>query len=87
MQDLLSYGPLRNADKGEEYTNLMLKYVECVDATYGVYPLTDDLKHMFLYGGKAKGWYEKDTKDGFYLFGDNTINKDIAWMFECCYFE
>ncbi len=87
MQDLLSYGPLRNADKGEEYTNLMLKYVECVDATYGVYPLTDDLKHMFLYGGKAKGWYDKDTVAGFYLFGDKSVNKDIAWMFECCYFE
>lgn len=87
MQDLLSYGPLRNADRGEEYTNLMLKYVECVDAAYGVYPLTDDLKHMFLYGGRAKGWYDKDTKDGFYLFGTQTVNSDIAWMFECVYFE
>ena len=87
MQDMTSYGPLRNASKGEDYTECMLQYINCIDTKYGVYPLTEDLKYMFQQGGKANGWWDKDTKSGYYLFGDKTVNKDIAWMFECCWWE
>lgn len=87
MQDLTSYGPLRNSGKGEDYTNCMISYVNCVDATYGVYPLTEDLKYMFQQGGAAKGWWDKDTESGYYLFEGKTVNEDIAWMFECCWWE
>ena len=87
MKDLCGLGPLRSLEKGEEYTNCMLQYVDCVDTTYGVYPLTDDLRHMFQWGGEAKGWYNPNVIGGFYLFSGKTVNLDIAWMFECCYFE
>ena len=87
MKDLVANGPLRNSSKGEDYTDCMVQYVECIDSKTGVYPLTEDLKYMFQQGGKAKGWWDKDTISGYYLFGDKTVNEDIAWMFECCYWE
>ena len=87
MKDLLDNGPLRNYDKLEDYTTLMLQYVSCMDEDYGIFPLTEDLIYMYQNGGAAKGWYDKSTTTGFYLFGDKTVNKDIAWMFECCYWE
>lgn len=87
MKNLVDNGPLRNPDKGEDYTECMVQYVNCVDSTYGVYPLTEDLKYMFQQGGAAKGWWDKSVEGGYYLFGSKTVNKDIAWMFECCYWE
>ncbi len=87
MKNLVDNGPLRNPSKGEDYTACMVQYVNCVDSTYGVYPLTEDLKYMFQQGGKAKGWWDKSVQGGYYLFGDKTANKDIAWMFECCWWE
>ena len=87
MKDLVSHSGLKNTSKGEDYTECMIQYVNCIDKTYGVYPLTEDLKYMFQQGGKAKGWWDKSVEGGYYLFGDKTANKDIAWMFECCWWE
>lgn len=87
MKDLLDNGALKNYDKLEDYTNLMLKYINCMDSNYGIYPLTDDLMYMYKSAGEYKGWYDKNTTTGFYLFGDKSINTEIAWMFECCYWE
>jgi len=87
MKDLTDNGPLRSPSKGEDYTNCMIQYVNCMDATYGVYPLTEDLKYMFQQGGKTKGWWDASAEGGYYLFGNQTVNKDIAWMFECCWWE
>ena len=87
MKDLVANGPLRNSGKGEDYTDCMVKYTECIDDTYGVYPLTEDLKYMFQNGGAAKGWWDKNVQGGYYLFGSKIVNTNIAWMFECCYWE
>ena len=87
MEDLVANGPLRSSSKGEDYTECMMKYVDCIDSTYGVYPLTEDLKYMFQQGGKTKGWWDKSVEGGYYLFGSQTVNTDIAWMFECCWWE
>ena len=87
MKDLVDKGPLRNPDKGEDYTACMLQYVNCVDAKYGVYPLTEDLKYMFQQGGAAKGWWDSSVEGGYYLFGTKVANKNIGWMFECCWWE
>lgn len=87
MKDLTDNGPLRSPSKGEDYTECMVQYVNCIDATYGVYPLTEDLKYMFQQGGKVKGWWDKSVEGGYYLFGNQTVNTDIAWMFECCWWE
>ena len=87
MKDLVDKGPLRNPDKGEDYTACMYQYVNCVDAKYGVYPLTEDLKYMFQHGGEHKGWWDASVEGGYYLFGSKVANKNIGWMFECCWWE
>lgn len=65
--------------KKEDYTPLMTEYVKYVDATYGVYPVTKHLAYM-IQNGMEEWW----TVDGGLLTGE-TVNKDIAWMFCCCY--
>ena len=70
--------------KKEDYTACMLSYVNCADATYGVYPLNDDLVYMMQNGGEQKGWWDPDNAQ--YLFSSvKNINLDIAWMFAVCY--
>ena len=62
-------------------------YVACKDSATGVYPLTEDLMIMFREIGKDKGWYDADNALGFYLFGENTVDKENGWLFACCYAE
>lgn len=69
----------------EDYTQLMMDYCEARDATYDVYPLTEDLMYMIQQGGDHKGWWDSTNPN--YLFEDvSGLNTDIAWMFACCYF-
>lgn len=73
------------AIRREDYTACMVKYVECIDETYGVYPLNDDLIYMIQQGGDYKGWW--NSENGNYLFADLPgLNPQIAWMFAVCYF-
>lgn len=70
----------------EDYTTCMMSYVECIDETYGVYPLNDDLIYMFQQAGDYKGWW--DSSNGNYVFKEvENLNTEIAWMFACCYAE
>lgn len=88
MKDIVTKGVgLKSVSKGEDYTKCLIDYVNCIDSSYGVYPLTEDLKYIFQQGGKQQGWWDKNAEGGYYLFGDQTVNKDIAWMFECCWWE
>lgn len=88
----LETGPIRayfyddkgNFVKKEEYTDCMNSYVSCIDETYGVYPLTDDLIYVLQSRGNYAGWWDPKGMD--YLFGDlSGINSEIAWMFLLCY--
>ena len=75
-----------NVVRREDYTTCMCSYVECIDETYGVYPLNDDLIYMFQQGGDYKGWW--DSSSGNYMFGElSGLNEEIAWMFAVCYFK
>lgn len=75
--------------KKESYTDCLLEYIEYVDETNGVYPLTEDLKYIIQQAGEHSGWYNADGNG--YLFkdsngvNDKTVNSDIAWLFMCCY--
>lgn len=70
----------------EDYTACMCQYVESIDATYGVYPLTEDLMYMLQQGGSHKGWW--DSTNGNFLFAEvPNLNTEIAWMFACCYVQ
>ncbi len=74
--------------KKEDYTELMKKYTECAYANgsgTGLYPLTADLMYMLKEGGRYKGWWD-ESREYDYIFGEvPNLNKDIAWMFLCCY--
>lgn len=75
-----------NAVRREDYTACMEQYVTCMDATYGVYPLNDDLIYMIQQGGQYKGWW--DSTNGNYLFTElEGLNPELGWMFAVCYFE
>lgn len=70
---------LENFIKKEDYTDILRKYFENMDADAGVYPLTKDLEYIIKNG--CHGWWEKDDPD--YIFTD--CNPEIGWMFALCY--
>ena len=80
-----------NFEKKENYSECLLKYIECMDKDAGVYPLTEDLKYILQQNGDHQGWFEKES--GSYLFVDTEgndvpgINNEIAWLDICCYIE
>lgn len=74
----------------EDYTACMSSYVEAIDATYGVYPLTEDLVYMMQMGGGYKGWWDLDNANCVFLDEEGNLdppnlNLDIAWMFAIMY--
>ena len=74
-----------NITKREDYTALMMSYVECRHKSSGLYPVNADLMYMLQNGGEYKGWWDSSSAN--YIFGDiSGLNKEIAWMFACCYF-
>lgn len=77
--------------KKENYTDCLLTYSDNADETYGVYPLTEDLKYMIQQRGEYVGWWDQDSHG--FLFQDDAgiplpgINPEHAWLFLCCYIE
>ena len=65
--------------KKEDYTEIMISYIESADETYGVYPLTADLEYIIKNGGE--GWWDKDHPN--YIF--DGCNPELGWLFACCY--
>lgn len=62
--------------------NLMIKdYMEYCDSTYGVVPLTAELAECIKLHGKQNGWWTKGSMN--YLFGDQDIVQENAWLFLC----
>ena len=78
-----------NFVKKESYSECLLTYIENADADKGVYPLTADLMYIIQQRGDYVGWF--DSERDLYLFKDANriniqgINKEIAWLFMCCY--
>lgn len=78
-----------NFVKRESYSECLLTYIECVDETEGVYPLTEDLMYIIQQNGDHMGWW--DTQSPNYRFlnaadqKDFSINTEIAWLLMCCY--
>ena len=76
-------------EKKVSYSECLLEYIGFADETTGVYPLTEDLKHIIQQRGDYVGWWDVDSQQ--YLFVDANgnpipgINSEIAWLFMCCY--
>lgn len=77
--------------KKESYSECLLEYIEYVDETEGVYPMTEDLKYIIQQRGEYVGWWNPESSG--YLFKDDngnndlTINTEIAWLLMSCYIE
>lgn len=79
------YDSSGNFLRKEEYSVCMQKYVDCMDETQEVYPLTKDLEYMIQQYGSHQRWWDASNENT-YLFGDvQGINLDLAWMFALCY--
>ena len=76
-------------EKKVSYSECLLEYIGFADETTGVYPLTEDLKHIIINRGEYVGWF--DASHSQYLFKDADgnplagINPDSAWLFMCSY--
>jgi hypothetical protein len=70
-------------------------YIDCTEAIIeyygytdgGIYPLTEDLIVFYKNYGSAQGWYDPEQAMGFYLFGEDVVDPETAWMFACYYDE
>lgn len=77
----------------QDYTSCVLEYGNCADATYGVYPLTEDLVYILQNGGKYQGWWDTTNAKGNLLFKDDegnldtSYNLELGWMFAVCYIQ
>ncbi|MBQ8683612.1 MAG: redoxin domain-containing protein [Clostridia bacterium] len=69
--------------KKEDYTSRMAEYVAKMDSKTGVYPVTKDLMYIVKEYGEYAGWW--DGSENALLSGYKNLNKELAWMFACCY--
>lgn len=67
-----------------DFSSCMSAYNKYKDSGTGVYPMTEDLKFILETLYETQGWGDPDMA---YLFGSvtGTLNKDMAWLFCCCY--
>lgn len=77
------YDSKGNFLKKEDYTERMTAYVAQMDTKTGVYPVTRDLMYIMQQYGDYAGWW--NGQDNSLLGGYKNLNKEIAWMFACCY--
>ncbi len=63
------------------YNSMIKTYMEYVDGTYGVVPLTEELAECIKLHGENNGWWNPES--GGYLFDDLLINEENAWLFLC----
>ncbi len=78
-----------NFEKKVSYSECLLEYIDYAEDEEGVYPLTEDLKHIIQNRGEYVGWWDS-TSNGYIFKDDNgnndlTINSEIAWLLMCCY--
>lgn len=68
----------------EQYATLMQQYVNKMDKSQKVYPLTKDLEYMIRNFGNSQNWWNEGEAG--YLFEEvEGVNPANAWMFLFCY--
>jgi len=76
-----------NLTKKENYTSLLWEYMENMDETKGLYPLTKDLEYILKNGGEHRGWWATSGYGNTIYSAVPKLNSKIAWMWACCYVE
>ena len=87
LQAMINYGQIKEVVQDADHTVLsktdfntaMTDYVNCMDSTTGLYPLTADLIAVYQRVGMYKGWYGANG----YVGGE----LEDAWMFACYYVD
>ncbi len=74
-----------NLIKKENYTNLLMSYMQNMDQNKFVYPLTKDLMYMIKNGGEFRGWWSATGDSNPIYDAKPNLNTEIAWMWACCY--
>lgn len=69
----------------EAYNALVNQYYELCDKSTGLYPLDKYMERAIKNHGNSIGWWNK--KSPMYIFDENKINTDNAWLFACCTIE
>lgn len=77
-------------DKGvfqrkETYNELMADYHGVSDETNKACPLNKQLAEVLHNIGENKGWWKPGTP--LYLFGNEIVSANVAWLFACGYYE
>jgi len=71
--------------KKENYTNLLFTYMDNMDKTKNIYPLTKDLEYILKSGGEHREWWKTSGNNNFIYTEVPNLNSKIAWMWACCY--
>ena len=68
----------------EDYTQLVLEWVDCADTNTGAVALNDDLIHIFKDFGADQFWWDA-SMNGYLIDQVPNLNTEIAWMFAIGY--
>ena len=72
----------------KDYTEMLAAYIEASDDTYGIHPLTEELREAIQNCGEYMGWFDSESPD--YKFEGLTIMsryKGMEYLLFCCYGE
>ena len=75
------YDDAGNFLKKEDYTDIVIDYIENADQDTMVYPLTADMEYILKNAGA--GWWT--STDPNYIF--DGCNPELGWLFACCYIK
>ena len=70
----------------KDYTAMLAAYIEAADDTYGIHPLTEQLREAIQNCGEYMGWFDKENPN--YLFEGATIlsrYKGMEYLMFCCF--
>lgn len=72
----------------KDYTAMLAAYIEASDDTYGIHPLTEELREAIQNCGEYMGWFDKGGPN--YMFAGATIlsrYSGMEYLMFCCYGE
>ena len=63
------------------FNDLIIAYMDMVDETYGVVPMTEDLANCIKIHGTSNGWYNSESNG--YIFEGILVEPELSWLFLC----
>ena len=79
------YDAQGNFEHKEAYNEMLTDYLGVSTEVEKACPLNKQLAEALQNSGKHKGWWEPGT--ALYLFGNDLVSANVAWLFACGYYE